>query len=167
MGQTAEQMEIIPPQVDLRRKVRVLPTKAGVDDAVARAEAAIKKLSTSFNVWIEDEIDQIDSAWETLQSAGLDDDEACQTFYRRAHDLRGLALTLGFPLAGQVAASLCLLFEELPSPTMIPELLVRQHVEAIRAIVRENAREENDRIGAALAEKLLEVTREFIQAKKN
>ncbi|ODN72024.1 Hpt domain-containing protein [Methylobrevis pamukkalensis] len=160
----ADTGERIPAVVDLRKKCREMPTRAPGDDPVARAEAAMQKLSGSFRIWIEDEIEMLEAAWTKVGETGMQDDEAREAFYRRVHDIKGQGATLGFPLAATVAASLCALFEELPAGQAIPEMLINQHVDAMRAIVREDARDESNRIGAALASRLTDVTREFITA---
>jgi Hpt domain. len=168
MGEAAEELDLeggerIPSQVDLRKKVREVRGKGPADDPVAKAEAALKRLSTSFLVWIEDEITRIETAWRHLVATGISDRENRLALYRAAHDLKGQAATLGFPLVGRVAASLTTLLEQLPPSVAMPELLVSQHVDAMRAIVRENAREPDNEIASMLAARLEDVTGDFVR----
>jgi chemotaxis protein histidine kinase CheA len=73
--------------------------------------------------------------------------------YRAAHDIRGQAATLGFPLAGEIADGLCLLIERL-GERLPPQDVIDRHVESIRAIVREDVRHREHPIGEALVARL-------------
>ena len=79
-----------------------------------------------------------------------------------AHDIKGEAATFGYPLAADVAENLCRLIEHTPDACRVPPALIDQHVDAIRAIIREDAREPGDAVGAALAARLRQVTDEFL-----
>ena len=60
------------------------------------------------------------------------------------------------------AESLCRLLEHTPDLTKIPLAIVDQHVDAVRAIVREHERADVAQIAAALTGKLRAVTDEFL-----
>src|SRR5262249_51708372 len=75
--------------------------------------------------------------------------------FRAAHDIKGQAVTFGFPLVAEVASGLCRLIEETRDPRRIPLALIDQHVDAVRAIMREHARPHAD----AVAEKLTRTLR--------
>ena len=62
------------------------------------------------------------------------------------------------------ADSLCRLLEHTPDLTRIPLAIVDQHVDAVRAIVREYARADIAIIAQALTSKLRQVTDEFLAA---
>jgi HPt (histidine-containing phosphotransfer) domain-containing protein len=85
-----------------------------------------------------------------------------QTLFRAAHDIKGEAATFGYPWIAALADSLCRLIEHTPEVTHIPLSLVDQHVDAVRAIVRESARADIATIAEALAKRLREVTEEFL-----
>ncbi len=57
-----------------------------------------------------------------------------------AHDVKGDSGTFGFPPWPPAADSLCRLLEHTPDLSRIPLAIVDQHVDAVRAIVREYAR---------------------------
>jgi hypothetical protein len=88
--------------------------------------------------------------------------------HRMAHDIRGQATTLGFPLAARVGASLCRLLEESP-PTDLHDgaftQLIDQHVDAIRAIVREGVSKTKHRVGEALTTELEAITERLLSGK--
>ena len=79
-----------------------------------------------------------------------------------AHDIKGQAATFGFPLVMPVADSLCRLIEHTPDMKRIPHNLIDQHVDAIRAIIREKERPDIAQIADQLTRKLREVTDEFL-----
>lgn len=162
MAQGAEAYEIIEARNDLRKKVRQVRRRGPGDDPVARAEAALKVLSRHFEDWIRDEIEVIGRTRDAWDKAGRMLGPERDDFFRAVHDLKGQATTLGFPLASRVASSLCALLDRVEDPALLPGGLVDGHVEAIRAIHRENARGEDDRIGMALAATLDEVTGAFL-----
>ena len=59
--------------------------------------------------------------------------------------------------------SLCRLVEHTPQIQLIPIKLVDQHVDAVRAIIREHARPDLAGVAAALTQRLREVTDEFLK----
>ena len=59
--------------------------------------------------------------------------------FRAAHDIKGQAATFGFR-SSPVADSLCRLIEHTPDMKRMPLTLIDQHVDAVRAIMRENTR---------------------------
>ena len=152
--------EIIKPKVDLRKKIKVLPSSSGFDP-VAKAEEAMQRLSLNFGNWMRDEVAKLQYAWEQAEKSGLSD-ESVDKLFRSCHDIKGQAHTMGFPLAGLIAGSMCELIERMPDPDTLPVVLLRKHVQAISAVVKEDAREEDNVIGKALAEELSVITEEFI-----
>ena len=88
--------------------------------------------------------------------------QSLDELFHAAHDLKGDAATFGYPLAAPIAESLCRLIEHTPDPKQIPLPLLDQHVDAVRAIVREHARPDIEKIASALNERLQKVTEEFL-----
>lgn len=158
----AESVEYIEAKNDLRRKVRRIQRLSPSDDPVRRAEAALKLLSVQFENWMLDSVSRIAFARDAWADAGHGEGEDKRVFFRAVHDLKGQAATLGFPLATQIATSLCALLEQITARDLLPIKLIDQHVEALRAIVRENARNPEDRIGAELTRTLIEMADSYI-----
>lgn len=152
--------EMIAPTVDLRSKVKERKLQRGEKDPVAAAEAALKRMETTFVVWIKDEIENLLMAWRNAEAGGFEDGPR-ENLFRATHDLKGQAATLGYPAAGRVAGSLCLLLEHAGPAVRIPRELVGQHVQGIRAIVAEDARE--NPIADRLADRLEEVTKDYLE----
>ena len=67
-----------------------------------------------------------------------------------------------YPEVAGVAESLCRLIEHTPEMVIIPTKLVAQHVDAVRAIIREHTRSDVADVATVLTQRLREVTDEFL-----
>jgi chemotaxis protein histidine kinase CheA len=153
--------EVVKPPRDLRSKVRVLsPREAARFDPVKAAEAALEKLSADFDDWMANEALALSSAYTDIQENGMSD-ERRDTLFRAAHDIKGQAGTLGYPLVGGVAASLCHLIEHVDAATL-PLTLVGQHVDAVRAMVAETGQKEDNPTARAIVDRLADVTEDYV-----
>lgn len=129
--------------------------KLGAFDAgaVARAEAALKSLSGNFDQWMRDEIVKLEVARERLATEGLNE-QTGYNLYLRAHDLKGLGATYGYPLVTRLASSFCRLIHDADARKKAPRALVEAHIEAIITAVRRDIRTDADVAGRTLAEEL-------------
>ncbi len=126
----------------------------GVDaDAVARAEAALKSMSSQFGQWLKDEVAKLEQAQADIREKGFDASTA-EALYFRAHDLKGLGGTYQYPLITRLAASLCRLIDDKTRRLAAPQDLIDAHVDAIRAAVRDQIQTDDHPTGRALAEAL-------------
>lgn len=154
--------EVLQPPTDLRKKVRILsPREAAKFDPVKAAELALERLSVQFDGWMETETSELLHAYDVMRQEGPNA-ENLEALFQAAHNMKGQAQTLGFPLVGSVAANFCYLLEHVPGPDKLPPELAEQHVEAIRAMVKEGARDTDNTLGVALLKKLTEVTDEYL-----
>lgn len=151
--------EVITPPNKLRKAVSAVLHPD--DDPVARAEAALAQLSTEFSTWMNSECERLDKAREEVKAAGFTK-ATHEVLFHAAHDIKGEAATFGYPAVAAVAESLCRLLEHTPEITRIPYDLVDQHVDAVRAIIREYTRSDATEIAAVLTKRLREVTDEFL-----
>lgn len=151
--------EVITPPHELRKAVA--PAGDVEDDPVARAEAALANLSGEFSSWMDAECDRLEAARQEVTRDGFSK-STHEGLFRVAHDIKGEAGTFGYPAVVGVADSLCRLLEHTPEMTRIPLQLVDQHVDAIRAIIREYVRDDLLEVAAALTRRLREVTDEFL-----
>jgi HPt (histidine-containing phosphotransfer) domain-containing protein len=152
--------EVITPPHPLRRAVA--PAGDAVDDPVARAEAALADLSGEFGTWMESECERLEAARQDVKGSGFTA-KTHDALFRAAHDIKGEAGTFGFPAVAGIADSLCRLLEHTPEMQRIPLTLVDQHVDAVRAVVREYARSDLLDIATALTKRLREVTDDFLR----
>jgi len=121
--------------------------------AIAKAEAALKSLSGNFAQWLQDEITKLEAARQAIRSEGMTP-ATVESLYLRAHDLKGLGTTYGFPLITRIAASLCVLTDDAEKRTRAPMALVDAHIDAIRAAVRDDIKTDEHPVGRALADEL-------------
>ncbi|MEZ5840673.1 MAG: Hpt domain-containing protein [Hyphomicrobiales bacterium] len=153
--------EIIKTPVDLRKKCKPLRGKAAEVDPIARAEQELARLSVRFDSWMEDETETLEKAYAAFcKDPG--NEAVVDTLFRSAHDMRGQSETLGYPLAGRVASNLCRLIESAADRALIPPAIVEHHVLAVRAIVREKAKDEQNTTGTEIAKRLAEVVDEVL-----
>jgi HPt (histidine-containing phosphotransfer) domain-containing protein len=152
--------EVITPPHELRKVV--VPAGDGDDDPVARAEAALAELSGEFGGWMESECTRLEAARQDIKIEGFTQ-KTHETLFRAAHDIKGEAGTFGFPAVVGIADSLCRLVEHTPEMQRIPLALVDQHVDAVRAVIREYARPDLLDIAAALTRRLRDVTDDFLR----
>jgi HPt (histidine-containing phosphotransfer) domain-containing protein len=157
----ADHEVIVPPN---KLKKAVVKNRApGTDvDPVSRAEQALADLSSEFTQWMEMECRRLDAARNQAKQSGLSS-KSREELFRAAHDIKGQAATLGFPLIAPVAESLCRLIEHTPEPTRIPLTLIDQHVDGIRAIAHKNTQGDAETTAIRLAHRLRQVTDEFLR----
>lgn len=156
------EVEFLTPPKDLRKKVRVMsPREAAKFDPVKAAEAALQKLSGNFDGWMGNEAEALFAAWQEVDAKGLSR-QTLDPLYQAAHNIKGQSGTLGYPLVGQVAGNLCHLIETVTQPEALPEVLLQQHVVAIRAMVSEKARDDSNLTGVTLLRKLTDVTEDYL-----
>ena len=121
--------------------------------AIAKAEAALKSLSGNFAQWLQDEITKLENARQAIRAEGLTP-QTTESLYLRAHDLKGLGTTYGFPLITRIAASLCVLTDDEAKRIQVPMALVDAHIDAIRAAVRDDIKTDEHPVGRALSNEL-------------
>jgi hypothetical protein len=128
---------------------------------VKRAEQALALLAGEFASWMEEEGERLDKARNAVKAGGFTAATREALFFA-AHDIRGDAETLGYPGLTIPAESLCRLLEHTRDMNRIPLSLVDQHVDAVRAIIREGNRPDAEQTVAVLTRRLRDVTDEFL-----
>ena len=122
-------------------------------DAIARAEEALKAMSAQFGQWLNDEIVKLDKAQADVREQGLNA-ETAEALYFRAHDLKGLGTTYEYPLVTRIAGSLCRLLYDAGARQNAPLIIIDAHIDAIRAVVRDQVKTDENPTGRILAESL-------------
>ena len=149
MSNTAQ---VIRPPNTLRLKVG--GSFGGIDaSAIAKAEEALKAMSSQFGQWLQDEIIKLDKAQTDIRDLGYNA-ETAETLYFRAHDLKGLGSTYQYPLVTRLAGSLCKLMDDPAKRTAAPRVLIDAHIDAIKAVVRDQIQTDDHPTGKVLAETL-------------
>jgi HPt (histidine-containing phosphotransfer) domain-containing protein len=153
--------EVIHPPNRLRKAIAKVSPSDADDDPLARAEQALEALSSEFAGWMVSECERLDAARHQIKAQGFNKFTR-ESLFHASHDIKGEAATFGFPDVAASAESLCRLIEHTPDSTRIPIALVDQHVDAIRAIIRENGRADVAALADALTRTLRAVTDEFL-----
>ncbi len=144
---------------EIIRRPNVLRAKvgngfSGIDAAaVARAEEALKALSSQFDQWLKDEIAKLEAAQALIRTEGFNEATA-EALYFRAHDLKGLGTTYEYPIVTRLAGSLCRLLDSAERRQSSPWPLVDAHIEAIRAVVRDKIQSDDHPVGGQLCTEL-------------
>ena len=144
--------QVIRPTNTLRMKVG--GGFGGIDaNAIAKAEEALKAMSSQFGQWLQDEIVKLEQAQTAIREAGYTP-ETAEALYYRAHDLKGLGSTYQYPLVTRLAGSLCKLLDDQQKRMAAPLVLLDAHIDAIRAVVRDQIQTDEHPTGRILAETL-------------
>ena len=122
-------------------------------DAVAKAEQALAAMSSQFGQWLQDEIVKLEKAQADIRSEGYTAQTA-EALYFRAHDLKGLGTTYEYPLVTRIAGSLCRLLDDAGARQNAPLIIIDAHIDAIRAVVRDQVKTDENPTGRILAESL-------------
>ena len=129
---------------------KLKPARRSRDQLIARAENALENMKEEFAGWMDEEIEDLSTAI-TQWSALPNDPERLGELFRRAHDLKGQAPTLGYPIVGRIAASLCQLLSLNGIDLHELSNLAQSHTNAIKAAVRGEIRDERNDTALALA----------------
>jgi hypothetical protein len=121
--------------------------------AIAKAEAALKSLSGNFAQWLNDEIAKLEAARTVVRTDGATA-ETMESLYLRAHDLKGLGATYGFPLITRIAGLLCRLIDDKAKRLQAPMGLIDAHIDAIKAAARDDIKTDDHPVGRMLVEEL-------------
>jgi hypothetical protein len=125
------------------------------EEAVARAQEAVDRLSARFDDWMTEEVRRMSDAWFACETAH-GSDETLETLHRCAHDLKGLGPTCGYPLIGELGAELC----RLTGPAVrrgeiiFKPDLVREHAEAVQIALAARIRSAETPDGSAMLSRL-------------
>jgi chemotaxis protein histidine kinase CheA len=131
------------------------------DDPVARAEQALAGLSGEFKNWMLAEADRLSAAHAAILKDGFFDKAAAELF-RAAHDIKGDAITFGYPSAASIAESLCRIIEHAPDLSKVPSELIGHHINAIQAIVHDHTKLDTIQVSHELSRRLRKVADEYL-----
>jgi len=113
-------------------------------EALARAEAALARLSSSYLSWAEADIRALTDCFARVEA---DRGTApLAELFAIAHDMKGQAGTFGYPLVTRIGQALCRLIEQDPTAT----LRIGAHVAALTRVVDERLEGEGGETGRSL-----------------
>ena len=153
--------QMIKPSDALRRRVGGGARLTAIDPAIiAKAEAALKSLSGNFGQWLNDEVERLEASRQLVKTDGVTV-ATMESLYLRAHDLKGLGATYGFPLITRIAGLLCRLIDDKDKRLEAPMSLIDAHIDAIKAAVRDDIKGEDHPVGRMLVQELERRIREL------
>ncbi len=129
--------------------------------AIANAEQALKKLSVNFDEWMRGEVGKLKQARGAAKASQFSAQTIDQLF-SISHDLKGQASIFGYPFAADICSSLCKLIDGSAGHGHLPEALLDQHVDAVVAVYREQAKDRDHPKASILARKLCDVTDDYL-----
>jgi hypothetical protein len=170
MSNAAAQKDLAPGQCEVITLPNKLAAKVGPNfkmsgaASIAKAEKAMKALASNFGEWLEQEINALEAVRATVKQSGMTP-ECVSLLSVRALDLKGLGTTYEHPLVTRIGGSLFKLIDEV-KPALVPINLIDAHVDAVRAIVRNQIRDPAHPVGMALVGELESRVRELIAANR-
>lgn len=133
--------------------LRTLDLKLPVFDpnALARVDKTLEALGGSMEQWLDADLERLHIARQLAERTHWAH-PSLEAIAGAAHDLKGIAATYGYPLAGQIAASLCRLIETSDGKAQAQRdpKLACAHLDALRAVVRDGVRTDAHPVGRAL-----------------
>ena len=105
-------------------------------------------------------IAKAEAARQTVRAEGISH-ENMESLYLRAHDLKGLGATYGFPLITRIAGLLCRLIDDKSKRHEAPMGLLDAHIDAIKAAARDDIKTEDHPIGKILVQELESRIKEY------
>jgi hypothetical protein len=121
-------------------------------EMLARAEAAVESLSAQFGVLLSSEIEKLGDLYAAGSAASADRRLAiAKEIFEVVHDLRGQAGTFDYPLITRVGTSLCRFTENLTACDERCYEVIRVHIEAMDAVLRNALRGDGGALGEAIA----------------
>lgn len=148
---------VIAPVRDLAERAITGGGSKDVDAMLAKAEQNLAALKKDFPEWMAAEFAELEEAWANYKKSAPN---SKAILFRKVHDMRGQAATLGYPLAGRAADGLCKLMDALAT---VPESVIEAHLQTIRVIIRENVNVEDHPVGVMMIKALDKLSYDLIQ----
>ena len=162
-----QKVEVIRSPDELKKKALKPgnPSTAAIE-AIASAEKAMEDLSVNFVNWMSEESVRLSKARDQAKANKYAASSLDELFHA-SHDIKGQASTLGYPLAAEICASLCKLLEAAGLGLKLPPQLIDQHVDAVRAMVIEEASGSEHPTAIVLLKALQDVTGDYIAQERS
>ena len=148
---------VIAPVRDLAERAMTGGGARDVDAMLAKAEQNLASLKKDFPEWMATEFASLEEAWDNFKGKAP---SSKALLFRKVHDMRGQAATLGYTLAGRAADSLCKLMDTL---AVVPDSVIEAHIQTIRVIIRENVNVEDHPVGVMMIKALDKLSYDLIQ----
>lgn len=147
------------PTVQIIRPPNTIKTKVSgsggpSQEMLAKAEAAISKMSEDYPEWAMNDVERLDILIKQAKPGVGSGKELMEAAFKLAHDMRGQGGSFGYPLMTRIANSLCRFVEELKAVDEGALQICMAHVKSMRAVLQSKVKGTGGEIGAQIAEGL-------------
>ena len=156
MSDDKPQAEFIDNPNPIAKKARVNHGK-DPKQLIAKADAAVKKLSGEFEDIFAADIAKLSNAMAEIKAGGDKREPGVDTLRSTLHDLRGQAGTFGYPLVSQVGDSACKFIDLSDEITETEVEVLSMHIDALKAISATKIKGDGGPIGQELMSGLKKV----------
>ncbi len=154
-----EELEIINPPNTLKSKVKTGGPGAVNLEALERAEKVIANLSDSYLDWVQEDLKKITTAFDSLKAGEGSREQALDSIFRLAHDMKGQGGSFGYNLMTSVGNELCRMIEKMPAsltPSHIDAIGV--HIDSMKLIIAQRLKGDAGKTGEAILSGLQKVS---------
>lgn len=133
--------------LDLKAKAPRIAVQSA-EQKLHSAQAVVAVVAREFEDKLADDLEELDrlfAVWAVDRS-----DRNLAAMHGVIHNLRGQGATFGFDLITEIGASFGRYLQDRPLDRPVSGDLLRQHVDAIRAVHRQNIRGAGDRVAQAI-----------------
>lgn len=145
-------VEIFTPPHPLKSKVK--GGGAPTAEMLARAEAAVAKMSDDYPAWAAEEVEALAAVVDGLEPGARRADDAVRQAFQMAHDMRGQGGSFGYPLMTRIANSCCRFLDRLETLDAGAVAILKTHINAMRAVIGNRVKGDGGPIGAKIADGL-------------
>ncbi|PIW27031.1 MAG: hypothetical protein COW30_11690 [Rhodospirillales bacterium CG15_BIG_FIL_POST_REV_8_21_14_020_66_15] len=128
--------QIINPPNRLKSKVSMGGPGAVDPERIARAEAAVEKMTANYLDWVETDLKKLETELAALKPGAADTADRTQAIYRISHDIKGQGGSFGYQLMTEVGALMCRYIENMDGdPTQEDINLMALCYKSMRAVI--------------------------------
>lgn len=142
-------VQFITPPHSIRLKVS--GSGGPTPEMLAKAEAAINKLSDDYPTWAIKDVEKLSAMVRAIDPAAADVKEKVDECFRMAHDMRGQGGSFGYPLMTRIANSFCRFIEAVPNIDAPAVAICAAHVDAMHAVISNKVSGTGGEIGGQIA----------------
>tara|TARA_B100000214_G_C23655744_1_gene485075 strand:- start:36 stop:551 length:516 start_codon:yes stop_codon:yes gene_type:complete len=143
----SKKVKVSMPINPVKAKAKIGGPNAVDNKVLERAEAAIEEMSEDYLVWVQKDLADINSAFESLLSEKGSEKENLERIFLVAHDMKGQGGTFGFDLITTIADQLCRLVDNKEFPNKNGFDAVRVHIDAMRVVLNKRIKGNGGREG--------------------
>lgn len=160
-----DSVEVITPPHSIKDKVGRggRPSK----DMLAKAEAAISKMSEDYPEWAMNDVDRLEALVQGTKPATGNGRVVMEDAFKLAHDMRGQGGSFGYPLMTRISNSFCRFVEELEAVDEAAVQICKAHVQSMRAVLSNKVKGNGGSIGAQIAEGLEAAVNRYKENQEN